>query len=275
MPPPSKAKKLPVVPLIIVIAVVGIIIAAVALSGAMSGGEKDSKNGEDEAGTGGVTTWEDTETIDGSIAAGGPMTVMPNEEVDFQVEDTVVQMDITLTWDPQSMDLDLEIFDPDGASKGSSGNAPGEPESVRIKGKNLKPGTWTASIDPFAAVNVQYTLEILYYHQSGNATGGEGDMLYQQIKTLSGESGDETDTFDVGEEYESLLIQVEISSGAGSMNLEIEDPDGEEVYSKEVSGEDTVTDQKTEDAKEGEWKVNYSFDEFTGTIVIQVIGTEG
>jgi hypothetical protein len=270
--PTPKAKKLPVHPVVIIIAIVGIIIAAVAVSVVLSGGEKESDNGSGDELYEEATTWEDLETIEGDISGGGPMTFIPDERVNFEVEDTVYQMDIILTWNPQDMDLDLSIEDPSGDAVGSSGNAPGEPESVRIK-SNIEPGTWTAVIDPFAAVNVHYTLEITYYHQSGNATGGDGgDILYQEVKNLSEESGDETDNFNVGGEYESLLIQVEISSGSGDLSIKIKDSDGNEVYSIDVSGEGQESDQETVDAKEGEWEVSYSFDNFTGTIVVTVAG---
>lgn len=268
--PSPKAKKLPVVPVVIIIAIVGIIIAAVAVSGVLSGGEKESDKGSGDELFEEVTLWEDLETIEGDISGGGPMTFVPDERVNFEVEDTVIQIDIILTWNPQDMDLDLSIEDPSGDAVGSSGNAPGEPEAVRIK-SNIEPGTWTAVIDPWAAINVHYTLEITYYHQSGNTTAG-GDILYQKVKTLLEESGDETDTFDVGEGYEDLLIQVEISSGAGDLSIDIKDSDGNEVYSIEVSGEGQESDQETVDAKEGEWEVNYSFNNFTGTIVVTVAG---
>lgn len=272
-PFPLKGRRLPSTPVIIVAAIAGIIIVAAIVSGIMFGGEKESSDGGDqnELSTE-PTKWEDMETIEGDITGGGPMTALPDERVDFEVEDTVYQMDIILTWDPQSMDLDLVIEDPNGNEKGSSGNAPGEPESVRIKGKDLPAGTWTAVIDPFLALNVHYTLEITYYHESGNLTGGEGDLLYQGIKNLVEESSEETETFEVGEGYESLFIQVEISSGAGSMNIKILNPDGDEIYSEEISGEGTVSDQETADTKVGEWEVNYSFSDFTGTVIVQVIG---
>ncbi len=268
--PSPKAKKLPVLPVIVIIAIVGIIIAAVAVSGVLSGGEEESDRGSGDELYEEPTTWEDMETIEGDISGGGPMTFIPDERVSFEVEGTVYQMDIILTWTPQDMDLDLTIEDPSGNAAGSSGNAPGEPENIRIK-SNIEPGTWTAVIDPFAAINVHYTLEITYYHQSGNTTGG-GDILYQEVKNLSEESGDETGTFDVGEGYESLLIKVEISSGAGDLSINLKDSDGNEVYSIDVSGEGQESDEETVDSKEGEWEVSYSFDNFTGTIVVTVAG---
>ena len=272
-PSPLKGRRLPSTPIIIVVAIVGIIIVAAIVSGIMFGGEKESSGGgsQNKLSTE-PTTWEDMETIEGDITGGGPMTALPDERVNFEVEDTVYQMDIILTWNPQSMDLDLKIEDPDGIEKGSSGNSPGEPESVRIKGKDLPAGTWTAVIDPFLALNVHYNLEITYYHESGNLTGGEGELLYQGVKNLVEESSEETETFEVGEGYESLLIQVEISADAGSMNIKILNPDGDEIYTEEISGEGTISDQETADPKAGEWKVNYSLSDFTGTVVVQVIG---
>jgi hypothetical protein len=253
---------------------VGIILAAVAVSGGIFGGGDESKDkAEDELYTE-PTKWEDTVTIEGDIAGGGPMTVMPNEQANFEVEDTVVQMDITLTWNPQSMDLDMEIFDPDGDSKGSSGNAPGEPESVRIKGKNIMPGTWTAVIDPFAAVNVHYTLEILYYHETGNETqGGNGNVLYEKVISGADKTGDETDEFDVGEDYENLIIEFVASCGDGSMSIEIKDPDGNVVFSEEVSGTGDVVSEETVAAMTGKYTVDYTFDGFTGDVVVQITGS--
>ncbi|UCG69330.1 MAG: SHOCT domain-containing protein [Thermoplasmata archaeon] len=272
--PTPKAKKFPVLPVIIVIAIVGIILAAVAVSGGIFGGGDESNKGTGSETYTEPTKWEDTVTIEGDIAGGGPMTVMPNEEANFEVEDTVVQMDITLTWNPQSMDLDMEIFDPDGDPKGSSGNAPGEPESVRIKGKNIKPGTWTAVIDPFAAVNVHYTLEILYYHETGNETqGGNGNVLYEKVISGADKTGEETDEFNVGEDYENLIIEFVASSGSGSMTIEIKDPDGNVVFSEEVSDTGDVVTEETVDAMAGTYTVDYTFDGFTGDVVVQVTGS--
>ncbi len=268
--PTPSAKKLPFIPIIAVVVVI-IIIIAIAASGILGGGG-DSKKSEGEKETyEEPMSWEDVVTITGSISAGGPGTFIPDERVPFEVESTVKEMEIVLTWSPQSQDLDLAIEDPEGRERGTSGNAPGEPESVTIK-KNIQPGTWTAIIDPFACFNVQYTLDITYLHETGNATGG-GNLLYQKTESLSGKSGEETDYFEVGEKYESLLIQVTISSADGSMTLKIENPDGEVVYETEISGTEEVVDDDTVEAVSGEWKVDYSFDSFTGDIVIQVMGS--
>jgi hypothetical protein len=267
--PPPSPRKLPIIP-IVAVAIVIIIIIAVAASGILGGGDDSKKSEGEEEFYEEPMSWEDVVTITGSISGGGPGPYGPDERVPFDVENTVVKMEITLTWNPQSQDLDLAIEDPEGRNRGASGNEPGVPESITIK-KNIQAGTWTAVIDPFAAFGVDYTLEIIYSHETGNETG-EG-VLYQKTKSYSGESGEETDSFEVGDEYESLIIQVTISSAEGSMTLKIENPDGDVVYEKDVSGTEEVVDDKTVDAVSGEWKVDYSFDAFTGDIVIQVMGS--
>ncbi|UCF09069.1 MAG: hypothetical protein JSW28_05130 [Thermoplasmata archaeon] len=272
VPPPKKARRLPASPIVILVVVVCIIIAA-AVAAAVLLGEEEGNGSEtkDDMYTE-PTQWENMETIEGDISGGGPLTFIPDERAPFEVNETVYQMDIVLTWNPQDMDLDLVIEDPSGNEVVSSGNAPGEPESVRIK-RNIEPGTWTAVIDPFAAANVHYSLEITYYHESGNATGPGGELLYQKTKSVTGENGDEHDEFDVGEGYDKVLIQVDISSSEGTMSMTISDSEGNEVYSGEVSGADTVSDQKTVDAKPGVWQVDYSYEEFTGTFVVQATGS--
>jgi hypothetical protein len=269
--PPPSAKKLPIIP-VVAVAIVIIIIIAIAASGMLGGGDDSKKSSGDENEIyEEPASWEDVVTITGSISAGGPGTYIPNERVPFDVENTVVKLEIALTWDPQSQDLDLAIEDPEGRERGSSGNAPGEPESVTIK-KNIQAGTWTAVIDPFACIGVQYSLEIIYYHETGN-TSGEGNLLYQQTRSLTDETSEITDTFEVTEEYESVLIQVIVSSADGSMTIAIENADGDVVYEREISGTEEVVDDETVDAVTGEWKVDYSFDAFTGEIVIQVMGS--
>jgi hypothetical protein len=266
---PSNLKKLPMLPLI-VIAVVIIIIIALATSGILGGGDDSKKSGGENELYEEPMSWEDVVTITGSISGGGPMTYMPDERVPFDVENTVVKLDITLTWNPQSQDLDLAIEDPEGRERGASGNAPGEPESVSIK-KNIQAGTWTAIIDPFAAFGVDYTLEIIYSHETGNTTG-EG-ILYQKTESLSGESDEQSDEFDVEDEYESLIIKITLSSTEGSMTIEVSNPDGDVVYSQEISGEDEVVDESTVDTASGTWNVHYTFDGFTGDIEVNVMGS--
>lgn len=274
-PPPPKAKKFPILPVVVVLFVVFIIIIAVFFSGAMLGfgGKSDNGSSGDSSGPE-IKTWTDEETIDGSIAGGGPLTVMPDEQVNFEVAETVVKMEIMLTWNPQSMDLDLEILDPDGSVAGSSGNAPGEPESVVVS-SSIDPGTWTAVIDPFAAVNVQYTLQIIYYHEEIlNDTGGGGALFYQKVESLTDKDGEESDPFDVGEQYESLFLQVVVNAAAGSMSIEIMDPSGDVAYSNEITGPAEEVDEKTINAVEGEWEVVYNYDHFTGDLVVQIMGIE-
>jgi hypothetical protein len=169
------------------------------------------------------------------------------------------------------MDLDLIVRDPSGDERGTSGNSPGTPESVRIQ-KNIDPGTWTAEIDPFAAVNVHYTLEITFFHEKGNVTGGEGELLYQYTKSPTQETSDKMDTFIVESDYDGLLIQLEISSSEGNCAIEVTDPDGEIVFSESASGSDSVFEQATVGSMQGGWTVSYSLEDFTGTYVIQVIG---
>jgi hypothetical protein len=269
---PPKAKKFPVPTIIIVIAIVGIIIIAAAVTGVFkpTASSNDSK-GKNEIDIE-VTQWEDVETIEGDISGGGPGTVVPDAVESFEVENTVYQMDILLTWDPQGMDLDLIVKDSGGNERGTSGNAPGTPESIRIQSK-IEPGTWTAEIDPFFAANIHYTLEITYFHESVNVSGIEGDLLYMQEKDLAGESGEENNTFEVGEEYESLFIHVEISSSEGTMSVDIMDPDGDTVHSGKVSGEDGDSHQETVSSKPGEWTVKHSIEEFTGTSLVLVVGS--
>lgn len=269
--PSSKKGSVPVLPAVAIIVVVGIIILAVAASGVFTPSDSSTNLKGQEIIVAEKIQWEDMETKEGDITGGGPLTVVPNEQVPFEVADTVYQIDISLTWNPQSMDLDLVVNDPDGSERDSSGNPPGEPESVRIKGKII-PGTWTAVIDPFAAVNVHYNLEIIYYHESKNDTTVEGDILYTEAKILTQESGEQYSTFSVDGGYESLVIQVEISSSEGSMRIEILNPDGDEMYSKEVSGKDEIVEQETVDCHDGKWNANYFFDGFTGSFYVEIAG---
>ncbi len=274
-PPAPKAKKLPVLPVAIVVIIIIILITGLAFAGGLFGaGGKSGDKGSGDSSSPEVRTWTDEETIDGSITAGGPLTIVPDEQVNFEVAETVVKMEITLTWNPQSMDLDLEIHDPDGNVAGTSGNPPGEPESVTIS-RSIDAGTWTAMIDPFAAVNAQYTLQIIYYHEEViSEGGGEGALFYQKVESLVDKDGEESDQFDVGEQYESLYLQVVVEASTGSMSIEIMDPSGDVAYSNEVTGPAQEVDEKTISAVEGEWEVVYNYDHFTGDLVIQIVGIE-
>lgn len=266
-PPP--AKKLPIIP-IVAVAVVIIIIIAIAASGILGGDDSKKSSGEEDETYEEPMSWEDVVTITGSISAGGPGTYMPNERVPFDVENTVVKLEIALTWDPQSQDLDLAIEDPEGRERGTSGNAPGEPESVTIK-KNIQAGTWTAVIDPFACIGVQYSLEITYFHETGNETA-EG-VLYKMSKSLSAETGEESESFDVRDEYETMLVKLDGDSSSGSATLELEDPFGEIVYTKEISGEGEINEEDSLDCVKGVWKVHYTYEEFTAELTIQISGS--
>jgi len=267
--PPGRARKFPATPVLMIAAVVAIIIiAALAAALMMESSEEKKEETQDETPSP-PTRWEDVETKEGDITGGGPLTVMPDERVPFEVAETVYQMDIVLSWDPQSQDLDLVIEDPGGSEAASSGNAPGEQESVRIAGR-IEPGTWTAVIDPFLAANVHYSLEIKYYHETENISD---DLLYLRTMPIVGETGEEHDEFDEEGEYESMDILVEITSSEGTFSFAITDPDGEEIYSAEISGEDSTSFQETVDAKEGTYKVDYTFEAFTGTSTVQVVGS--
>ena len=120
--------------------------------------------------------WQETETRTGTIAGGGPGTVVPNTEEPFDVNETVVEITVDLSWTPQITDLDLAVEDPSGGEKCSSGNPPGESEHCTVKQRSVEnggPGTWVAVIDPFFAVSTTYTLDItLTYQVGGNATAG-------------------------------------------------------------------------------------------------------
>jgi hypothetical protein len=266
-PQPNEASDVPIyrkpVPLMIAGIIIVVVIGIILLSGGSDTSDDLSDNEMSEE----PNSWEDVETIEGSIAMGGPSTTIPDERVTFEVEETVYQMDMILTWNPQSMDLDLEIENPDGDVVAQSGNSPGTPETVRIK--NIKPGTWAALIDPFAAVNVQYTLEITYFHETGNVSG---ESLYKMEKTYEAETSDASEDFDVGAETESININFMATSTEGSMTIEVQDPEGNVVFSGGASGGGDTNEDQTTEGKEGTWKVVYTFEGFSGDVEVQIAG---
>ncbi len=271
-PPPAKAGSLPSKPVIIAVVIIAIIILGAAVSGMFGGGGKSGNGGSMIDITINHDNWEDGETITGSISGGGPGTFMPDEIVNFEVAETVIQIDIELTWSPQDMDLDLSIEDPEGNLAGSSGEAPGVPETISIR-RGIIPGTWTAIIDPFAAVSVQYTLDLVYTHESINITGIEGDLLFYDMQSFSEGSGNATDSVDVEEGYNELLIQSIISSSTGSINIDIKNPEDVVKFSTEVSGKaETIVDQKFVNGDVGQWNIEYTFEGFNGTVTMLFVG---
>ena len=171
-------------------------------------------------------TWVDQPfTLEGDIAGGGPSELIPDELAPFTVNDTVSQIKVVLSWDPQSMDLDLEVLDASDKVAGSSGNAPGEPETVEIK-KRIKPGEWKAKIDPFFAANVHYIVEITFTHEmeigSSEGNASSGAIMHQKIEECSGKTDSGTTEFDPGVGYESLLIQFSAQSASGEISVSIE-----------------------------------------------------
>jgi hypothetical protein len=92
-------------------------------------------------------------------------------------------------------------------------------------------------------------------------------------KNLSGETGEESESFDVQDEYESLLIQLNGDSSSGSATIELEDPYGEIVYTKEISGEGEVNEEDSLDYVKGVWRVHYTYEDFTADLTIQISGS--
>jgi uncharacterized RDD family membrane protein YckC len=267
----KKEKKFPVIPVIVSIGIVALIIMLAILGGVIS-----PQPSENRSSSGGLLTieknqWEDIQTMEGDIAGGGPLTMVPDVTVPFEVGDTVYQMDILLTWNPQTMDLDLIVRDPSGTEQGTSGNSPGTPESIRIKG-NIDPGTWTAEIDPFAAVNVHFTLEVTCFNEIWNVSGDEGELIYMNSESPTKVTMDQMDAFDIEKEYNMLLIQMEISPSEGSCGMDVSDPEGNIILSGEASGSETVFKEDYVDSALGTWTVNFYLQDFTGTFIIQVIG---
>lgn len=268
---PPKKRKFPIVPVFASIGIIALIIMLAIISGIISPQSSSSNSSSSEMLATETIRWEDVVSIEGDIAGGGPLTMIPDVTVPFEVESTVIQMDILLTWSPQTMDLDLIVRDPSGDQQGTSGNSPGTPESVRIKGK-IEPGTWTAEIDPFAAVNVHYTLEVTFFHEKWNVSGGVGELLYKNSKSPSQETSDDISTLVVESDYNELLIQLEVSSSEGNCIFEVTDPDGNVVFSESASGSDSISKEASIESMQGGWTVSCSLEDFTGDFVIQIIG---
>ena len=251
---------------VLVIGIAVILIASVALVVGFSSG-KDSENASggtfQELETTTITWVDQPIYLEGDIAGGGPGELVPDEQVPFTVNETVVKISVVLSWDPQSHDLDLEVLDASGKIAGSSGNAPGETETVEIT-KRIKPGEWKAEIDPFFTANVHYKLEITFTHEveiGGSGDGGDGGstgpILHQEAGECTDKTASDTNQFDPGNDFSTLLIQFSAQSASGEMSIKITDPDGEVVFEKTVSGTEQVAEQKEVPSKPGKWTVAY------------------
>ena len=225
-------------------------------------------------------TWVDQPFyMEGDITGGGPGEFIEDTKAPFIVNDTVSSIKVVLTWDPQSHDLDLTVLDPGDREAASSGNAPGEPETVEIKSR-IKAGEWNLAIDPFFTVNVHWTAEITFTHEAeiGGSSGDDGgssggSIMHQKTEECADKTDSGTTKFDPGEDYEILLIQFSAESADGKMSIVVKNPDDKVVFKKTVSGTDEAAEQGSVESMPGNWLVEYEWEGFTGEYAVQIIAT--
>jgi hypothetical protein len=76
----------------------------------------------------------------------------------FDVPEGVSQMTVDLSWTVLANDYDLQVLDPSGAVKASSGKAAGQPEQVGIP--SPVPGRWTVRAEKWATIADSVTARV-------------------------------------------------------------------------------------------------------------------
>jgi hypothetical protein len=77
----------------------------------------------------------------------------------FEVPDGVSSMTVDLTWTVRTNDYDLQVLDPQGNVKASSGNAPPEFEQAAVS--RPEPGAWTVRAEKWATVADEVTATVV------------------------------------------------------------------------------------------------------------------
>lgn len=91
-------------------------------------------------------------------------------DIPFNVPQGTLYVDIRLTWTPSQLDaFDLEVLDPQGQLKASSGNSVDSGEAVFFVPATF--GSYTLRIQPFAGVAAQYTANIKVAYGTPPASG--------------------------------------------------------------------------------------------------------
>lgn len=91
-------------------------------------------------------------------------------DIPFNVPEGTLYVDVRLTWTPSQLDaFDMEVLDPQGNLKASSGNSVDSGEAVFFVPNTF--GSYTLRIQPFAGVAAEYTAKIKVGYGTPPASG--------------------------------------------------------------------------------------------------------
>ncbi|QZY28977.1 S8 family serine peptidase [Nocardioides coralli] len=155
----------------------------------------------------------------------------------FEVPAGVSSMAIDLTWGVPTNDYDLEVIDPDGNVKASSGNAPPEYEQTQVS----KPvaGTWTVRAEKYATVADDVTASVVAQTAGADprpevSAGGPYTFTPEEVQQLEGDvtggAAPVTVAWDLDEdgvfETEGASPVADLDEGRHLVTLKATDADG-------------------------------------------------